>query len=95
MAQSERRLRVTQAARVHSPVPARPTISAEKLAPLCNPLSNPSLGGTSQAPTLQGKVGYKNCRMWNSACKSLCKFVSAELFRRINAKEKMPLTRMS
>jgi hypothetical protein len=59
-------LPATQVALVRSPVPARPTISVEKLALFCNPAS----GGTLQALQLHYIVGYKNCssqglwRLW-------------------------------
>jgi hypothetical protein len=50
-------LSATQVARARSPVPARPTISVEKLAPFCNPMS----GITLQAQQLHSIVEYKNC----------------------------------
>jgi hypothetical protein len=47
MAQSVKRLRAAQVARIQSPVPARPTISVEKLALFCNPTSEGTRGARS------------------------------------------------
>jgi hypothetical protein len=49
-------LSALQVAWVQSPVPARPTISVEKLAHFCNPAS----GGTLQALHLHCIIKYKN-----------------------------------
>jgi hypothetical protein len=61
MAQSVRRLRAAQAARVRSPVPARHKIGVDKLSLFCN-RDNPTSRGTSQALQLHctyNKI-YKN-----------------------------------